>query len=309
MNFLVAEKFSECVDQYLKKDAIDKNLIDAIGSHGQTLFHSTGIDHATSTLQVGDPSIIAEKTEIITIGNFRVRDLAAGDRGAPLVSLADFILYRDPTGPVALNNLGSISNLTVVTSSIDDLLAFDTGPANMAIDFFARKIPTNKDGIDEGGSLSSGGVVIPKLLQFMLEENFFKIPPPKAAGYEEFGPKKLAEISSPFLDSKPQDLLRTSVEFSACTLSKAYRDFVFPRFPDLKRVIFSGGGIHNLTLMTRIRELLPELRIEVLDSKIADAKEALAFAILANETLCGRPGTYPSMTGVKKPTILGEIAL
>jgi anhydro-N-acetylmuramic acid kinase len=299
LNVLVSNEFSQCVDNFLTETGIQRASIDCIGSHGQTLYHSTE-DPIHSTLQIGSPSIIAELTGIITIGNFRARDIAGGGRGAPLVSMADYVFYRGE-GPVALNNLGSISNVTVVTPKIEDMLAFDTGPANMPIDYFAK-------GVDLGGEFSSKGKVIQELLAELCRLDFFKQLPPKAAGYGEFGPEVLAKISFPYLNSRQEDLVRTAVEFSALTLANSYRSFVLPRYPTLKKAIFSGGGIYNLTLMNRIKALLPEIQIEVLNNNLADSKEALSFAILANETLSGRPGSLPAITGVLKPTILGELA-
>ncbi len=307
LNVCVAEEFSLCVKEFLTLSAVDPSHVDGIGSHGQTIFHSSGEQNSNkSSLQIGAPSIIAELTDLLTVGNFRVRDIAGGGQGAPLVGIADYILFRDPNGPIALNNLGSISNLTVVTPALGEMLCFDTGPANMPIDFFARKI---RSGIDSGGALAKKGSCIPELLELMMNNPFFERRPPKSAGYAEFGPERLAEISRSFSASSIEDLLRTSVEFSALTIEKAYRDIVLPNFPRLSKIIFSGGGIYNATLMGRIRELLPELRIDCMDEELSDAKEALAFAILANETLSGRPGSFPALTGVQRPTVLGEIAL
>jgi anhydro-N-acetylmuramic acid kinase len=306
LGFLVAAEFSQCVNDFLKENGIMAEVIDAIGSHGQTLFHATDPEEEVgSTLQVGSPSIIAQQTGLLTIGNFRVSDVANGGRGAPLVSLADFILFRSPHQTTVLNNLGSISNVTVVTADIENMLAFDTGPANMAIDFYARRL----GGIDKDGAVSAKGKCLPDLLQKLLQDPFFAKPPPKSAGYGEFGPDRLFEISKPFASCRTEDLLRTGVEFAALTLAQAYNEFIYPRFGKPARVVFSGGGVYNQTLMRRIREVLPDLQIEILESELADAKEAMAFALLANETLSGRPGSLPCLTGVAAPTLLGEIAL
>lgn len=327
LNVLVAQEFAQTVKEFLCAQKLTSSDVDAIGSHGHTLFHSTDEEDVReghlvekrasnlskktfSSLQVGAPSIIAELTGILTVGNFRSRDIAAGGTGAPLVSLADYILFKNPSAPVAVHNLGSISNLTVVTPQLKDLLAFDTGPANVAIDFFARKVPGNNSGIDEDGQLSQGGKVIEELLLLLLNLPYFAKSPPKAAGYKEFGVEKVLQLAAPFLSiADPKDLLRTAVEFSAVTIEQAYRKFVFPKFPDLERSVFSGGGIYNSTLMKRLRELLPGLKIEILNDKFSDAKEAISFALLANETLSGRAGSFPSTTGAKGPVILGEIGL
>jgi anhydro-N-acetylmuramic acid kinase len=309
LNFAIADAFSQSVEEYLAKNNLSRNDIDLIGSHGQTLYHSSQSTGVHTTLQVGDPSLIAEQTGIPTIGNFRIRDMAAGGQGAPLVALADYILYHQVGRVLAVNNLGSISNVTIVTPDIDDVLAFDTGPANMIIDYFASRVPGNNRGIDTNGEISAGGDVLPDLLGKLLALPFFEKNPPRAAGYEDFGPMRLERITKHYADAHPRDLVRTAVEFSAVTIRDAYQKYVIPKFPSLAEIRFSGGGIYNQTLMQRIRQHLPNLKVDVFDPEFADAKEALSFAILAHETICGRPGNVLGATGAMKRVILGEIAI
>lgn len=309
LNVQVAQEFSACVEEFLGKRVVARESVDAVASHGQTVFHDTSSAASPSTLQIGSPSIIAEMTGLLTVGNFRVRDVAAGGQGAPLVSLADFVLFRDSQRTVACNNLGSISNVTVVTPNVENVFAFDTGPANMAIDHFARLIPNNAQGIDTGGSYSARGRCIEPLLSALLANPFFTRSPPKAAGYDEFGAKQLDAIAAPFLAQHPHDLVRTAVEFAAITLADAYRNFVLPKHPDLKRVVLSGGGVRNATLVARIRDRLPGQSVESMPEELSDAKEAMAFAILGNETLSGRGGNIPGVTGARDFIPLGEIAL
>ncbi len=313
LNFRVAAEFARCVNLFLEERKMPPDSIDAIGSHGQTVFHRTGASSEfPSTLQIGSGSVIAQLTNILTVSNFRERDLAAGGVGAPLVPLFDFLLFRRDDEPVALNNLGSISNVTVVTPNLDDVLAFDTGPANMPIDFFAALLPGNADGIDMDGKLSAQGKVIDAMLQDFLKNPFFAKTPPKAAGFEEFGPPVLEAVRSRFSGHDPKDLLRTGVEFSAVTISDAYKNFVLPKFPKLHSIVFTGGGAKNPTLLNRVRELLPNISIESLDTsdrRFSDAKEALAFAVLANETLSGRPGNVKQVTGARESVTLGDISL
>jgi anhydro-N-acetylmuramic acid kinase len=310
-NFLVADEFSQCVNEFLATRGIDSSMVDAIGSHGQSICHvPQGGAGIPSTLQVGFASVISEKTGIPTVANFRVRDMAVGGQGAPLIPLVDYVLYRDKDSVVALNNLGSISNVTVVTPDIDRVVAFDTGPANMPIDFFARLIPDNEAGIDRDGELSARGSVEQDLLAEMMAIPFLSKIPPKAAGYDEFGPAVLRAFAAKYKDRPPLNLLRTAVEFSALSIAEAYKKFVLPRHT-LKKITFTGGGCYNLTLMRRIRELLPGLKIQELNTEgkdVNDSKEALGFAILANETLSGRPGNVPTATGARKAVVLGELA-
>ncbi len=312
LDFLIAEAFADTVNTFVRKREIDRNTIDAIGSHGQTLVHiPPGSARTPSTLQVGSGSVIAERTGILTVFNFRPKDMAAGGQGAPLVPLLDYLLYRKPDEVVSLNNLGSISNVTIVAPDIEDVRAFDTGPANMPIDHFASQIPGNDSGIDKSGKYSAQGKVISGLLHELLALPFFKQEPPKSAGYEQFGPMVLSQLAAHYPDANREDLVRTAVEFSAITIADAYNRFVLNRHARLKKAIFTGGGIHNPLLMQRIRELLPDLSIETPKEEnfyFSDAKEAIAMAVLANETLSGRPGNLPKVTGAKRPLILGEIA-
>jgi anhydro-N-acetylmuramic acid kinase len=310
INFLVADEFSKCVNDFLTSQQVDAHEVDAIGSHGQSLCHVAPGDGLASTLQVGFPSIIAEKTGIPTVANFRVRDMAVGGQGAPLIPLVDYVLYRNNHRTVALNNLGSISNTTIVTPSLEQVIAFDTGPANMPIDFFAGLVPDNHLGIDQDGKFSEKGRIVPSLLDEMVAIPFLARRPPKAAGYDEFGPVVRRRFSERYRDESPVNLVRTAVEFSAVSIADAYRKFVLPSH-NLEYIIFTGGGCYNRTLMRRIRELLPELEVRELNDEgkeLNDAKEALGFAILANETLSGRASNVPTATGAYKAVILGELA-
>lgn len=313
LNVAVADAFAACVMKFLSERHIDPSTIDAIGSHGQTIAHCPpGGSELPSTLQIGAGSVIAQKTGIMTVSNFRQRDMAVGGQGAPLVPLVDFLLYARDNETIALNNLGSISNVTVVTPRLEDVIAFDTGPANMPIDFFAKRIDGNTSGIDEDGQWSKKGKVEKNLLKELLALPFFDRPPPKSAGYEEFGPSVLENVATKYRHVRDIDFVRTAVEFAAETIARSYEKFILPRHPLLTRVLISGGGIYNETLVGRIRERLPQLTIEKVakeDARFADSKEALAFAVLANETLSGRPGNVPGATGASQSVILGDISL
>lgn len=309
LNVAVAEAFASAVNQFLKTHHIARERIDAIGSHGQTLVHVPPTEHPGSTLQIGSPSVIAHHTGITTIGNFRHRDMAANGHGAPLVPLADYLMFKAEPKPLALHNLGNISNVTVLGETRASLYAFDTGPANHWIDTLAARIPENNTAIDFDGRYSSQGHVRTAVLEYWLSHPFFKQAPPKSAGYTSWG--TMLDIPS-FESYALVDLLRTAVELSAQTITEAYRCFVLPKTPALKRVLVSGGGVHNPTLMTRLKSLLATLDLEVTihpDPRMTDAKEAMAFAILANETLSGRPGTISAATGAHTEVICGEIAM
>src|SRR5262249_17006419 len=178
------------------------------------------------------------------------------------------------------------------------------------IDFFARLVPGNDSGMDQDGRLSAQGTAVPELLEEMMAIPFLRHPPPKAAGYDEFGPGVLRAFGDKYKGARPLDLLRTGVEFSALSIARAYTSFVLLHH-DLAHITFTGGGCYNRTLMRRIRELLPQIEIRQLDKQakeVNDAKEALGFAILANETLSGRAGNVPTPTGAGKPVWLGDLA-
>jgi anhydro-N-acetylmuramic acid kinase len=312
-NFVVGREFAECVNTFLRAYRISAESVDAIGSHGQTLVHlAPGHSRVASTLQAGFPSIIAELTGLITVGNFRVRDMVLGGQGAPLVPLVDYLLYASSERTIALNNLGSISNVTVVTPELQDVLAFDTGPANMPIDFFASVVSGNACGYDRDGVLSAQGTVLGDVLETLLHNPFFAQEPPKSAGYYEFGPEYLTAILGQFPGRSPLDMLRTAVEFTVETMAQAYEDFVLPKFPRLDRIVLTGGGARNPTLVSSFRRRIAPLQVEALcedDGTFSDAKEALAFAVLANEVLSGRPTNVPGATGARRAVVAGEIAL
>jgi anhydro-N-acetylmuramic acid kinase len=306
LNVAVAEAFAACVREF--REQRPKLHIDAIASHGQTIFHQSLGGSERSTLQVGSPSLIAELCGLPCLGNFRVRDLAVGGQGAPLVAFADYVLYRPEQGCLALNNLGSISNATVVTPHIDELLSCDLGPASLAIDVFARGV-AGSQGYDRDGALSAQGRVHEGLLVELLRNPFFALPPPKAAGYQDFAESWLLGLAARYSDASPNDLVRTGVEFCARSTAEAYERWLKPKFPQLGGVLFSGGGTYNRTLMARLRALMPTYRIEVLEADEADAKEAVAFALLGYQTLCGEASNVPQATGASKRVVLGELAL
>ncbi len=311
----VGTLFAEAVKSFLAKRGMRASEVDAVGSHGQTLAHLPPLiaGGCGSTLQVGSGSVIAEETGILTVFNFRTRDMAVGGQGAPLVPVLDYYLFGQRGEVVAVNNLGSIANVTVVGGDYRELLAFDMGPANMAIDHFAAQVPGNESGIDKDGRYSEGGSVIEELVEELTANSFFAQSPPKSAGYGEFGPKVLATHASRFPQARAVDLVRTGVEFCARTVSDAYERFVLPKRADLRRALFSGGGVHNPTLMRCITERLSKLgvQVEILGGggALADAKEALAMAVLASETLSGRRIDLRGVTGARRPVVLGEIAL
>ena len=302
---------------WLDEVGIEGAELTCVGSHGQTLWHRPrSEEHPAATLQVGHGALLARELGAPVVADFRTADIEAGGEGAPLVPMAEWILHADDAGTTASNNLGSISNVTVLPPSRDEILAFDTGPANMLVDAFARRCgsgPEDAPDIDRDGALSAAGSVDEDVLLtlYVKRAAWLAQPPPKSAGYGTFGPELVEAVLAAHPDAAPRDLVRTAVEFSARTLAEAYDRFVLTRHPELGTVWFSGGGTCNPTLMDAIRAHLEPLgpRVRIVAGALNDAKEAVAFALLADRTWRGLPGNVPSATGARDAALLGEVFL
>jgi anhydro-N-acetylmuramic acid kinase len=279
---------------------------DLVASHGQTISHlprSAGGPGAT--LQIGQPAILAERLGAPVVSDFRVRDVAAGGEGAPLVPLADFILFGRAGAVRAVQNIGGIANLAVVGDRLDDVYAFDTGPGNMPLDLAARAL--FGESYDPGGAHAALGRVDDSVVAELLADPYFEIAPPRSTGRERYGEAFLARILPRFA-GRPDDLLATLTRFVAASIHAAYARWVLPRSP-VAEILVSGGGVHNQTLMRSLAELLAPIPVRTTAALGVDpdAKEAVAFAILANETLHGRAGNLPAATGARGPRVLGVI--
>lgn len=312
LSFRLAERWADDVRAFLEAQGVSPDEVDVLGSHGQTVGHvSPGGEERGSTLQVGDGDVLAERTGILTVSDFRCRDLAVGGEGAPLVPLADWLLFGRDGETLAAQNLGSIGNVTVVAERLEDVRAFDTGPANALVDGLARR--ATGEPMDRDGGLSAQGRVHDAALRRLheLSAAFLEREPPKSAGYDDFGPPLARRIHEAFEDARPEDLVRTAVEFTAATLADAYERWVVPGRPDLRRVLVTGGGAANPTMMAAIRERLGKLGlgVEVPGDDWVAAKEAIAFALLADRTVHGLPGNVPSATGARRAVVLGKISL
>ncbi len=327
----LGQVYAEAALNACKKLKISPRKVDLIGNHGQTIFHQgqpvnfLGAKTA-STLQIGDGSTIAALTGITTVSNFRPADIALGGQGAPLVPYVDYLLWRDKTlGRVALN-IGGIANLTVIPADAkpSDVLAFDTGPGNMLIDALVSHVTRGRHSYDKNAHLAAQGKLIPQLLQTLLNDSYLRQKPPKSTGREYFG----AAYTKKNL---------TLGRRLALSIVDALNRFVLPK-TKIHQLIVSGGGANNPLLMAQLTALLapptharashsspvgaryivpsssPETYSNIAvfpSSQFAvptDAKEALAFAILAHETFHQRPSSLPSATGATKPAILGKIS-
>ncbi|MGB6669813.1 MAG: anhydro-N-acetylmuramic acid kinase [Candidatus Acidiferrum sp.] len=318
LNFRLGEIFAEVVLAACREFRVSRKRIALIGSHGQTIFHqgkpAPYFGHATaSTLQISEPSVIAARTGITTVGDFRPADIALGGQGAPLVPYADYLLYRhDKLGRVSLN-LGGIANITVIPAAAkpEQVIAFDTGPANMLIDALVAHFTHGRLRFDKDARIAQTGRPIPALLDELMRDPYLKLAPPKSTGREYYGHAYLKKVFAlgKRHRAKPADLIRAATIFSALSVVDALNRFVLPN-TKIQQLIVSGGGARNPLLLAQLAAALKN--IEILPSAQfgipEDAKEAFAFALLAYETFHRRPGNIPSATGAHALAILGKIS-
>jgi anhydro-N-acetylmuramic acid kinase len=294
LNFELAEQYARAVQRAIKQ----WGPIELIGCHGQTVFH----EGRSNTLQLGEPAVIAERTGVPVVSNFRSRDIAAGGQGAPLVPFVDYLLFRHPKRTRIALNIGGIANITVIppAAAPGEVIAFDTGPGNMAIDGLVRDFSKGKLSCDRGGRIAETGQVNRDLLDELLRDPYYRRKPPKSAGREQYGAEFVARLKSTGLPGA--DLIATATVFTAATIAIG----IGSRRGDL---IASGGGVHNPQIMAHLAAFLPGMAISTsTDHGIdADAKEAIAFAVLAAQTWRGKTGNLPSATGARKAVILGNI--
>jgi len=315
LNSLLGELFAKAVVYIAEKANCELSQIDLIGSHGHTIHHLplpekiSGVE-VTSTLQIGEPSIIAERTGITTIADFRPRDMAAGGEGAPLVSYVDYLLFSHPERSRVALNIGGIANITVLPAgaSEEEIIAMDTGPGNILLDQLVYTITGGKSRYDLDGERANRGKVNQRILKKLLEHPFLRKPPPKSTGREDFGETYLHWVIEMGRGTAWDDLITTLAEFTVRTIVNSLEKFVFP-YHHIDELIISGGGVKNRYLRRRLEESLPRQKILTSDhfSIPGDAKEAVAFAILANETLMGQKGNLPRATGARQRVILGKI--
>jgi len=312
LHFVLGELYAAAIRETCRKKRVPLDSIALIGMHGQTIFHEgTPVEHlghrVASTFQIGEAAVVAERTGIWTISNFRERDIAAGGKGAPLVPYVDYLLFRSRRiGRVALN-IGGIANITVMPAAVDrqDIIAFDTGPGNMIIDALVAHMTQGRQRYDRDGRIARRGELHQPLLEAMLRDPYFALNPPKTAGREQFGADF---VSGLIATGRPlEDLIATATELTAQSIARAILRYASKNVP-LREVIAAGGGVHNRAIMGRLRKLLPALSVSTsADHGVdPDAKEAIAFAVLAYEFIQGRAANVPSSTGARHAVLLGK---
>jgi anhydro-N-acetylmuramic acid kinase len=315
LNFLVGELFAEAALAACRRFRVSPAKIDLVGSHGQTIYHQGRASRflgreVASTLQIGEPSVIAARTGIPVVADFRPADMALGGQGAPLVPFVDYLLYRDARrGRVALN-IGGIANVTAIPAGAQpaDVFAFDTGPGNMVIDALAQKISGGRISFDRGARLATGGRPLRRVLDRLLADPYFRQAPPKSAGREQYGHAYVERLLRLARGARPEDVLATATLLTPLSILDALHRFVVAQMR-IDELIVSGGGAHNPLIVAQLEAGLGGTRLRRAEELgvSEDAKEAFAFAILAYESWHHRPGNLPAATGARRPAILGKV--
>jgi len=317
LNFLLGELYADAILATEKQFRVKTNLI---GCHGQTLYHQGEPARflgrkLAATWQTGEAAIVAARVDAPVVSDFRPADMAAGGKGAPLVPFLDYMLFRDSRVGRIVQNIGGIANLTMIpaNASPEEVIAFDTGPGNMLIDGVTDKLFGQP--FDRGGRIAASGKVLDKVLRDVLQRDFFRKPPPKTAGREEFGREFAREFLRLCGRRPKQDVIATATALTATSIADAVQRYTAKhgsRKHTFKEMILSGGGAKNSTLVTMLAaELAPlglQLRFSDEFGLPSAAKEAVAFAVLAYETWHQRPSNVPSATGAKRAALLGKIS-
>jgi anhydro-N-acetylmuramic acid kinase len=325
LNFTLGELYAKSVQATQRRAKLECELV---GCHGQTLYHQSARANylgrpVACTWQTGDAAIIAKKLGVPVVSDFRPADMAAGGTGAPLVPFLDYVAFRHRRFGRIVQNIGGIGNLTAIPprATPEDVFAFDTGPGNMVIDAAAERLFDRP--YDRNGRFAAKGKPIDSVVRQLLRRAFFKQPPPKTAGREQFGETFVNELLRLCRRADAYDVMATATALTARSIGIAMRNFVIPadainlpkgfRWPSRYReFVVSGGGTHNGTLMRMIREELAPFKMRVLTTDDfglpSEAKEAVAFALLAYQTWRRLPSNIPSATGAQHPAILGKVS-
>ncbi len=309
MNFAVGNLFAECANKLLKKSGHKSEEVDFISSHGQTIFHipkdmEISDIKTKSTLQIGDISVISYKTGIMTVGDFRTKDMAANGQGAPLVPFADKILFCTDKNRL-IQNIGGISNVTVLSKDTE-IFAFDNGPGNMLIDYFVKKLFDKQ--YDKNGELAEKGKINNEWLDILMKEPYYSLIPPKTTGRELFN-NNYAENIFKSAPADKYDVIATITALTAKVITDSYKNFVLPK-TSIDEIVLGGGGAYNNTLISYIKSYMPEIPVKMhKDFGIPDKlKEAIAFAYLGYYTINKQPNNIPTCTGADYPVIMGKIS-
>jgi anhydro-N-acetylmuramic acid kinase len=311
LNGLIGEAFAQACLAAFARAGMNVQEVDLIGSHGQTVYHHSALPGAPrSSLQLGDADVIALRTGLGVIADFRARDIAAGGEGAPLTPYADVILYELARVPQrAILNLGGIANITFVEhGSHGNVIGFDTGPANAPLDRLARIFSAGQQSYDVDGAFAKQGRVDEAMLDILLQDPYLLAAPPKSTGFEVYGDPFIERLVAQY-GPVSCDMITTVTEFVAQTILDAIQRHVQPH-ADISELVLAGGGGRNPELRRRLRDSIAPIRL--IDSDDlgvpSQAREAMAFALLANDALLGLPTSIPSVTGASQAVVLGKLS-
>lgn len=310
MNFALGEKMRNVCLELIGRNGLTKEDISFVGSHGHTFYHEPeGVMYhgslVSSTLQLGESAVVAEALGCPVVSDFRVSDVAAGGQGAPLVPYTEYILYGNRNTDYGLLNIGGIGNITSIrkNGTLSDVFAFDTGPGNMVIDALVSIFTDGRERYDRDGRMAAEGRVDDFLLEFLLDDEYLSRPLPKSTGRERYGEKYVGALLERTAGMKREDIIRTVTAFTAECVRVGIERF-FSSVPEV--VLVSGGGASNPVMMN---ELSCRLGTRVEKNKYSDSKEAVAFAILANERLNGKANNAPGATGARHSVVMGKVVI
>ena len=313
LNFIIGEYFASKINDFLRKNHLSSEDIYCIGSHGQTIYHFPSDEHflnfpMKSSLQIGDISVISNLTNITTVGDFRTADISAGGSGAPLVPFLDYILFPSDDKTRLIINIGGIANFTFldVYCQLSEIVAFDVGPGNMLIDSMMRKLYEQE--FDKNGEIASSGEQQHSIMQKLIfNDAFIHKPPPKSTGREDYG-ESFLKITDEFIGRYPnEDIISTITEYTAYCIYYGYEKFIDKVVDE---IIVSGGGAKNNFIMQRLKMLFPKSEVKPLNKNgiTVDNKEAVLFAVLANETMNHKTSNLPQVTGADRQVIQGKVS-
>jgi anhydro-N-acetylmuramic acid kinase len=320
MNVWLGELFAKAALSVIANAGLEPKDVAVIGSHGQTIYHAPEIQQMDGynlhyTVQIGEGSVVSARTGITCVSDFRAADMAVGGQGAPLVPFTEYLLYREANRTLLLQNIGGIGNITVIPAGCtpEQVYAFDTGPGNMLIDGVVARLYPGEKTMDRGGAIAQKGSINGDLLQLLQQEAYYRLPLPKSTGRERFGSSYIDWLLNYKNEHglKTEDLVVTVTMLTAWSVGEAYQRLIRHRNPaDI--MVVGGGGSYNPVLMKFLRQEMKPMGVQVLTQEEighnSDAKEAIAFALLADYTIARRPNNLPVATGAQRPVIMGKIS-
>jgi anhydro-N-acetylmuramic acid kinase len=320
LNVWLGELYAKAALSVIATAGLDPKDITVIGSHGQTIYHAPEIQHMDGydlhyTVQIGEGAVIAARTGIPCVSDFRTADMAVGGQGAPLVPFTEYLLYREDHRTLLLQNIGGIGNITVIPAGCapEQVYAFDTGPGNMLIDGVVARLYPGEKTMDTGGAIADKGSISADLLLLLQQEAYYSLPLPKSTGREHFGSSYIDELLSYQQEHRlsSNDLVATVTMLTAWSIGEAYRRYIQHRNPS-EVMIVGGGGSYNPVLIRFLKQEMEPMGVDVLIQEevglSSDAKEAIAFALLADYTIARMPNNLPRVTGAQRAVVMGKIS-